>query len=187
MPVHLVPRPARSMLPAVVVAAVLSAAITGALAAPAMADTSSIAVVTTTATPEQAFPVDLSFSGTNALAGDAEVEAIVRPAGGPACQASYQEDTATFPGEDTTILAPGAQTVAPGAYQVAGSFRPPAPGSYQLCAWLAQNQNSTDQPVSAPAKPEHRGPRSAGEPADRHGRQGPAAPCRLPGDLHDPD
>jgi hypothetical protein len=151
MLVHLVPRPARSMLPAVVVAAVLSAAITGALAAPAMADTSSIAVVTTTATPEQAFPVDLSFSGTNALAGDAEVEAIVRPAGGPACQASYQEDTATFPGEDTTILAPGAQTVAPGAYQVAGSFRPPAPGSYQLCAWLAQNQNSTDQPVSAPA------------------------------------
>ncbi len=151
MPVHLVPRCARRIIPAVTVATALAAALAGGLAAPAMADTSSITVATTTASPEQAFPVDLSFSGTNALTGAAEVEAIVRPAGGPACEASYQEDTSTFSGEDTAIFAPGAQAVAPGAYQVAGSFRPPAPGSYQLCAWLAQNQNSTDEPVAAPA------------------------------------
>jgi hypothetical protein len=152
MPVHLVPRPARRMTSAVVVTVALTALLTGAVAAPAMAaDTSSIAVATTTSSPEQAFPVDLSFSGTNALTGAAEVEAIVRPAGGPACQASYQEDTSTFPGEDTAIFAPGAQTVAPGTYQVTGSFRPTAPGSYQLCAWLAQDQNSTDQPVAGPA------------------------------------
>jgi hypothetical protein len=149
MPVHLVPRCARRIIPAVVV---VVTALAGGLAAPAMAaDTSSIAVITTTTSPEQAFPVDLSVSGTNALTGAAEVEAIVRPAGGPGCESSYQEDTSTFLAEDTTILAPGAQTVAPGAYQVTSSFRPPAPGSYQLCAWLAQNQNGTDQPVAAPA------------------------------------
>ncbi len=151
MPVQLVPRYARRIIPAVIVATALAAALAGGLAAPAMADTSSIAVATTTSSPEQAFPVDLSFGGTNALTGAAEVEAIVRPAGGPACESSYQEDTSTFLTEDTVIVAPGAQTVAPGPYQVGGSFRPPAPGSYQLCAWLAQNQNSTDQPVAAPA------------------------------------
>ena len=151
MPVHLMPRYARRMVPVVVVTAGLTSVLAGALAAPAMADTSSIAVASTTVTPEQAFPVDLNFSGTNALTGAAEVEAIVRPAGGPACQTSYQEDTSTFAGQDTTILAPGAQTVAPGPYQVSASFRPPAAGSYQLCAWLAQNQNSTDQPVASPA------------------------------------
>ena len=147
MPVHLVPRAARRISAAVI----LTAALGGGLAAPAMADTSSIAVATTTATPEQAFPVNLSFSGANVLSGAAEVEAIVRPAGGPSCQSSYQEDTSTFPGQDTTIFAPGAQTVAPGAYQITGSFRPPAPGSYQVCAWLAQSQNSTDEPVASPA------------------------------------
>jgi hypothetical protein len=160
MPVQLVPRCARRIVPAVIVTAALAAAVAvglaavlmGPLAAPAAAsDASSIAVATTTAAPEQAFPVDLSFSGTNALTGNAEVEAIVRPAGGPPCQTSYQEDTSSFPGEDITIFAPGAQTVAPGAYQVNGSFRPLTPGSYQLCAWLAQNQNSTDQPVAPPA------------------------------------
>ncbi len=148
MPVHLMPRAARRLSAAVIVTIAASAA---AFAAPAMADTSSITVATTTASPEQAFPVDLSFSGTNALAGAAEVEAIVRPAGGPACQASYQDDTETFPGEDTTIFAPGAQAVPTGAFDVPGTFRPPAPGSYQLCAWLAQTQNSADQPVAGPA------------------------------------
>ncbi len=148
MPVHLMPRAARTLSAAVIVIVAVSAA---AFAGPAMADTSSIAVATTTASPEQALPVDLSFSGTNALTGPAEVEAIIRPAGGPACQTSYQEDTSTFPGEDTTVFAPGAQSVSPGAYDVSGSFRPPAPGSYQLCAWLAQNVNSTDAPVAAPA------------------------------------
>ncbi len=117
-----------------------------------MADTpSSIAVATTTATPEQAVPVDLAFSGTNALTDNAEVEAVVRPAGGLACLASYQEDTSTFPAQDVAIFAPGAESVSPGAYDVSGSFKPPAPGSYQVCAWLAHNQNSTDQPVSSPA------------------------------------
>jgi hypothetical protein len=151
MPVHLMPRCARRIVPAVIVTAGTTVALAGAFAAPALADTSSITVASATATPEQTFPVDLSFSGTNALSGSAEVEAIVRPAGGPACETSFQEDAATFPGQDTTILAPGAQAVDPGAYQVSASFRPPSPGSYQVCAWLAQNQNSSDQPVAPPA------------------------------------
>ena len=151
MPVHLMPRCARRIIPAVIVTAGTTAALAGVLAGPAMADTSSITVASTTATAEQAFPVDLSFSGTNALTGPAEVEAIVRPAGGPACDSSFQEDTATFSGQDTTIFAPGAQAVDPGPYQVSANFRPPSPGSYQVCAWLAQNQNSTDQPVAPPA------------------------------------
>jgi hypothetical protein len=155
MPVYLMPRCARRISSAVIaliaVTAVLTAAIAIGFAAPAMAATSSIAVATSTTTPEQAIPVDLSFSGTNALAGNAEVEALVRPAGGPACLSSYQEDFSTFGGEDTAIIAPGAQSVAPGAFDVTGTFKPPAPGSYQICAWLAQNLNSTDQPVSSPA------------------------------------
>ena len=149
MPVRLVPRSTRRISSVVILA---TAALTGGFAAPAMADTpSSIAVATTTATPEQAVPVDLAFSGTNALTANAEVEAVVRPAGGLACLASYQEDTSTFPAQDVAIFAPGAQSVSPGAYDVSGSFKPPVAGSYQVCAWLAQNQNSTDQPVSSPA------------------------------------
>jgi hypothetical protein len=147
MPVHLMPRSARTLSYAVIAAAAVAAG----FAAPAMADTSSIGVASATATPEQAIPVDLTFSGTNALTGNAEVEAVVRPAGGLACLSSYQEDTSTFPGQDVPIFAPGAQSVAPGAYSVSGSFKPPAAGSYQICAWLQQNQNSTDQAVAAPA------------------------------------
>ena len=148
MPAPLMPRCARRISSAVAVA---TAVLTAGFAGPAMADTSSIAVATSTTAPEQAIPVDVTFSGTNALAGTAEVEALVRPAGGLACLASYQEDTSTFPGEDVAIFAPGAHSVSPGAFDVTGSFKPPAPGSYQICAWLAQNQNSTDQAVSSPA------------------------------------
>jgi hypothetical protein len=152
MPVQLVPRRARAISSAVVVAtAVLTAAIAVGFAGPAMAATSSIAVATSTTAPEQAIPVDLSFTGTNGLAANAEVEALVRPAGGPACLSSYQEDFSTFGGEDSAIIAPNTQSVAPGAFAVAGIFKPPGPGSYQICAWLAQNLNSTDQPVGSPA------------------------------------
>jgi hypothetical protein len=46
-----------------------------------------------------------------------------------------------------TIFGPGAQTVAPGSYQLSASYKPPTPSSYQVCAWLAQNQGGTDQVV----------------------------------------
>jgi hypothetical protein len=147
MQVPHMPRAARRTLAVAVATGVAAVG----YATPALADTSSITVASATAVPEQAVPVDLTFSGTNTLTDNAEVEAIVRPAGGLSCLTSYQEDTSTFPGQDTIIFAPGAQLVAPGAFQVTGSFKPTGPGSYQVCAWLEQNQDSTDQAVAPPA------------------------------------
>jgi len=109
-------------------------------------------VASDTAAPEQAVPVDLTFSGTNDLAGSAEVEAVVRPAGGLACQNSYQDDLSAVGSEDTPIYGPGAETVPAGeGYQVPASYKPSAPGSYQVCAWLAQTVNGTDEAVAGPA------------------------------------
>jgi hypothetical protein len=128
--------------------AVVSAVAAGWFAAPALADPSNtITAANATPNPEQAVPVDLSFSGTNALTGNAEVEAIVRPAGGLACQSSYQDDISAVGAEDVTIFGPGAQMVPPGSYQLSASFKPPTPSSYQVCAWLQQNQGGTDQVV----------------------------------------
>jgi hypothetical protein len=148
MRVRLVPRAARG---AVLVAAVTTVA-AGGFATPAMAATSTISVTTDTTAPEQAVPVDLTFSGTNNLAGSAEVEAVARPAGGLACQSSYQDDLSAVGTEDTPIFGPGAETVPAGqAYQVSSSYKPSTPGSYQVCAWLAQTVNGTDQAVAGPA------------------------------------
>ncbi len=146
MRVRIVPRAARG---AALVAAVTTAA-AGCLAGSAMAATSTISVANATTTPEQAVPVDLSFSGTNGSTGNATVDAVVRPAGGLGCQNSYQEDVTTLGGEDTTILAPAAQALPAGAYQVAANYKPPAPGSYQVCAWLDGSQDGTDS-LAAPA------------------------------------
>lgn len=147
MRVGLVPRAARG--------AALAAAVTtvaaGCLATSAMAATSTISVTNNTATPEQAVPVDLTFAGTNGSTDNAQVDAVVRPAGGLGCQATYQEDVSTLGVEDTTILAPGGQTLAPGAFQVTASYKPPSPGSYQVCAWLDASQTGTSSqapPVS---------------------------------------
>src|SRR5689334_2533309 len=113
-----VPRFARGAI----VACVLSTATTLAIAAPASAATSTITVASPTAAPEQAVPVDLTFSGTNNQSGSAEVEAVVRPAGGLACQSSYQDDLAAVGSVDQVIFGPGAEPVAAGQpYQVDAS------------------------------------------------------------------
>jgi hypothetical protein len=148
MRVRLVPRAARG---AMLVAAVTTVA-AGGVATPAMAATSTISVANDTAAPEQAVPVDLTFSGTNNLPGSAEVEAVVRPAGGLACQSSYQDDLSAVGTEDTPIFGPGAETVPAGqAYQVSASYKPSTPAAYQVCAWLAQTVNGTDEAVAGPA------------------------------------
>ena len=143
MRVRLVPRAARG---AALVAAVTTAA-AGCLATPALATSSTasstISVTNNTTTPEQAVPVDLTFTGTNGSTGTAQVDAVVRPAGGLGCQGSYQEDVSTLGSEDTTLLAPAGQTLPPGAYQVGADYKPPAPGSYQVCAWLDASQTGT--------------------------------------------
>jgi hypothetical protein len=147
MRVRLVPRAARG---AALVAAVATVA-AGGFVTPAMAATPTISVANDTAAPEQAVPVDLTFSGTNTLTGSVNVEAVVRPAGGLACQSSYQDDESAVGTEDTTIIGPGADPVPAGqAYQVSSSYKPTAPGSYQVCGWLAQTVNNTDQAVAGP-------------------------------------
>jgi hypothetical protein len=115
-------------------------------ASPALAAGSTITVTNDTATPEQAVPVDLTIAGTNASAGTGYIEAVVRPAGGLACQASYPEDVSTLGGEDTTIVAPGSQSVPAGDYSLTANFKPNAPGSYQVCAWLSTGTDGT-QPL----------------------------------------
>ena len=148
MGAQLVPRYARGAIAAFVFAA--AAALT--LAAPAIAATSTITVASPTAAPEQAVPVDLTFSGTNNQSGSAEVEAVVRPAGGLSCQSSYQDDLAAVGSVDQVIFGPGAETVAAGQpYQVDASYKPAAAASYQVCAWLAQNQGGTDKAVAGPS------------------------------------
>ncbi len=143
-----VPRFARGAI----VACVLSTATTLAIAGPASAATSTITVASPTAAPEQAVPVDLTFSGTNNQSGSAEVEAVVRPAGGLACQSSYQDDLAAVGSVDQVIFGPGAEPVAAGQpYQVDASYKPTAAASYQVCAWLAENQGGTDKAVAGPS------------------------------------
>ncbi|HEY5427502.1 MAG TPA: hypothetical protein VIK04_00175 [Solirubrobacteraceae bacterium] len=140
MRVRLVPRAARG---AALVAAVTTAA-AGCLATPALAASSTasstISVTTNTTTPEQAVPVDLTFTGTNGSTGNAQVDAVVRPAGGLGCQGSYQEDVSTLGREDTTILAPAGQTLPPGAYR-----------AYLICTWLeGPNTGEVDKTASTP-------------------------------------
>jgi hypothetical protein len=109
-------------------------------------------VASPTAAPEQAVPVDLTFSGTNNQSGAAEVEAVVRPAGGLSCQSSYQDDLAAVGSVDQVIFGPGAEMVAAGqAYQVDASYKPAAAASYQVCAWLEQAQGGTDKAVAGPS------------------------------------
>jgi hypothetical protein len=143
-----VPRFARGAI----AACVLATATALAFAAPAIAATSTITVASPTAVPEQAVPVDLTFSGTNNQSGSAEVEAVVRPAGGLSCQSSYQDDLAAVGSVDQVIFGPGAESVAAGQpYQVDASYKPTAAASYQVCAWLAQNQGGTDKAVAGPS------------------------------------
>ena len=143
-----VPRVARGAI----AACVLATAIALAVAAPAIAATSTITVASPTAAPEQAVPVDLTFSGTNNQSGSAEVEAVVRPAGGLSCQSSYQDDLAAVGSVDQVIFGPGVETVAAGQpYQVDASYKPAATASYQVCAWLEQAQGGTEKAVAGPS------------------------------------
>ena len=143
-----VPRFARGAI----AACVLATATALALAAPALAASSTITVASPTAAPEQAVPVDLTFTGTNNQSGSAEVEAVVRPAGGLSCQSSYPDDRAAVGSVDQVIFGPGTETVAASQpYQVAASYKPAAAASYQVCAWLEQSQGGTDRAVAGPS------------------------------------
>jgi hypothetical protein len=128
---------------------VLSAVASGVFAASAGAATVSVAA--TTLTPEQAVPVQLSFSGTADPGTNSNLEAVVRPSGGLACQADYASDVSAAGAADTILFSDNAQSVAPGAYQIGSTFKPPAAGGYQVCAWLSQPTGTGGQTVSGPA------------------------------------
>jgi hypothetical protein len=128
---------------------VLSAVASGVFAASAGAATVSVAA--TTLNPEQAVPVQLSFSGTADPGSNSNLEAVVRPSGGLACQANYTSDVSAAGTADTIVFSDNAQSVAPGAYQVGATFKPPAAGGYQVCAWLSQPTGITGQAISGPA------------------------------------
>lgn len=128
---------------------VLSAVASGVFAAAAGAATVSVAA--TTPTPEQAVPVQLSFSGTADPGTNSNLEAVVRPSGGLACQADYASDLSAAGTADTILFSDNAQSVAPGAYQVGSTFKPPAAGGYQVCAWISQPTGTSGQTISGPA------------------------------------
>lgn len=128
---------------------VLSAVASGVFAASATAAT--VSVATTTLTPEQAVPVQLSFAGTADPGTNSNLEAVVRPSGGLVCQADYASDLSAAGSADTVLFSDNAQSVAPGAYQVGTTFKPPAAGGYQVCAWLSQPSGTSGQAVSGPA------------------------------------
>jgi hypothetical protein len=130
-------------------AVVLSALASGLFAASAGAAT--VAVASTTLIPEQAVPVALSFSGTADPGLSSNLEAVVRPAGGIACQADYSSDLSAVGSADTVLFSTEAQAVNPGAYQVGTTFKPPSPGNYQVCAWLSQPSSSSGSTVVGPA------------------------------------
>ncbi|HWE08547.1 MAG TPA: hypothetical protein VG325_04300 [Solirubrobacteraceae bacterium] len=133
-----------------VIAGAVMLVVCGCWASSAGAATGTIAVTNNTAAPEQAVPVDLTISGTYPGSTTAYVEAVVRPAGGLGCQASYPEDVSTLGSEDTTIVPPGGVSVSATTYSVSPDFRPPSPGAYQVCAWLSQNADGS-APLAAPA------------------------------------
>jgi hypothetical protein len=137
----------RARARAVVVA--VSIVASGVLAAAATAAT--VSVSATTLTPEQAVPVQLSFSGTADPGASSNLEAVVRPAGGIACQPDYASDLSAAGSADTVLFSDNAELVAPGGFQVGATFKPPAAGGYQVCAWLSQPTGSSGHAVSGPA------------------------------------
>jgi hypothetical protein len=116
--------------------AVVSVLASAGLAAGANAAT--IAVTATTPNPEQAIPVGLSFTGSADPGASSNLEAVVRPAGGIACQPDYASDLSAAGSADSVLFSSDAQSVSPGSYEFTATYKPPAAGSYQVCAWLSQ-------------------------------------------------
>jgi hypothetical protein len=125
-------------------------------ASPALA-ANSVQINVNTAAPEQAVPVQLSFSGfaepidTN---GDGPtLYAVARPAGGLSCQPSFESDSSAA-GSSSTDLVNGSNGTRepPGSFSTPTTFTPPAPGGYLICAWLeGPYNNSGPQTVDATA------------------------------------
>ncbi len=118
-------------------------------AAPAWAGT--LQITNGTATPEQDIPVQLTFSGTADPGNNSWIDAVVRPAGGLPCQTTYESDQSAAGNANDVLLDGEDNEQPPGSFSQSATFKPPAPGSYLVCAWLAQPSNNTTTETSPEA------------------------------------
>jgi hypothetical protein len=143
----------RSAAAAAVVAVVLV------FAAPAWA--SSSLQISVAPTPEQAVPVQLTFSGyadpSQAAGQDTWLSATVRPAGGLPCQATYNQDQSAAGSVSNNVFGDGTN-VGSGSYSTSGTFTPSNPGSYLVCAWLWDGISSSTTSATAATTFSARGP-----------------------------
>jgi hypothetical protein len=132
-------------LRAILAALLLGVLASSALAEPAGADSFEITVQSVA--PEQGIPVGLRFSGTASPVAEGYgpyLYAVVRPAGGIACQSSYGSDQAAAGGASETLRFGDwgeAHTVevGPGSFEAQITFNPSAVGPYIICAWLEKS------------------------------------------------
>lgn len=117
-----------------------SAALAALSTAVASAATDSLTVTVATATPEQAVPVTLQFSGSATQA--SSLLAVARPAGGIGCQPTYESDTSAAGNADWVLFGHYDAQENPGSFSEQATYTPQNPGSYLLCAWLERNDNN---------------------------------------------
>jgi len=106
--------------------------------APAMAaDTVQVAIGT--GAPEQAIPVQITYSGTFDTQGT--VSSVVRPAGGLGCQPTFNSDnTANGNNSNDVELTSSSRTA---AFSFSETYSPPNPGTYLVCTWSEDSSNNT--------------------------------------------
>jgi hypothetical protein len=129
----------------------------------------SVQISIQTATPEQGVPVTIAFSGS-AAAEDTEGDpavlvAVARPAGGLPCQSSEQNDADAAHSESTTLFQDDyfgggydGVAVGTGSFDQTAEFNPPAPGSYLICAWIEDENNSETTSAATSTTFSARGP-----------------------------
>ena len=122
----------------------------GLTTAVASAGAATLSTTVATAAPEQAVPVQLTFSGTADPGDGSTVDAEVRPAGGTPCQPSFSADRTAAGNASTTIT--DYDNVSPGSYADNRTWTPGEPGSYIICAWLVQDNNTVAGPITTPVQ-----------------------------------
>jgi hypothetical protein len=131
------------------VVAVVSVAFLGVFASDALAsDTVQVGVNSTV--PEQGIPFNIEFSGVSeAINTDGDgprLSAVIRPAGGIGCQATFGDDHSAAGGVSKELVGPeefDQPSVGPGPYSKPITYSPPNVGSYLVCAWLEGESNAT--------------------------------------------
>lgn len=118
---------------------VLGTALLFASVATASADSLSITIAT--ATPEQAIPVSLTFSGSTSQS--SSLLAVARPSGGIPCQPSYGSDITAAGGANQVLFGYDDRDENPGSFTEQTTYTPQNPGGYLVCAWIESNDGNT--------------------------------------------